>query len=68
MFHCTPTVNQTLIPPSSDVRNSSELLIQVFDQRKFKRQDQGFLGSVSVKVGDVLDLNAGGHGACCAVV
>ncbi|KAI0030488.1 hypothetical protein K488DRAFT_54121, partial [Vararia minispora EC-137] len=44
-----------------DVRPDSSLLIQVFDQRKFKRQDQGFLGSVNVRVGDVLDLDAGGH-------
>ncbi|VDB98127.1 unnamed protein product [Peniophora sp. CBMAI 1063] len=62
----TAILKKTLTPYWNEsfdinVRSSSELLIQVFDQRKFKRQDQGFLGSVSVKVGDVLDLNAGGH-------
>ncbi|KAI0319606.1 hypothetical protein OF83DRAFT_1281822 [Amylostereum chailletii] len=44
-----------------DVHRNSKISIQVFDQRKFRRQDQGFLGSVSVKVGDVLDIDAGGH-------
>jgi len=34
----------------------------VFDQRKFKRNDQGFLGSVSITVGDLLNLNQGGSG------
>ncbi|KAH8990413.1 hypothetical protein EDB86DRAFT_3191456 [Lactarius hatsudake] len=42
------------------VRESSKIQIQVFDQRKFKRNDQGFLGSVSITVGDVLNLNQGG--------
>ncbi|KAH9020059.1 HECT-domain-containing protein [Lactarius hengduanensis] len=44
----------------SSVRESSKIQIQVFDQRKFKRNDQGFLGSVSITVGDVLNLNQGG--------
>ena len=38
------------------VRDSSNIQIEVFDQRKYKRYDQGCLGSVSIKVGDVLDL------------
>ena len=37
--------------------------VQIFDQRKFKRRDQGFLGVVNVPVSDVLDLDLGGHGS-----
>lgn len=38
------------------------IAVQIFDQRKFKRRDQGFLGVVNVRVSDVLDLELGGHG------
>lgn len=38
------------------------IAVQIFDQRKFKRRDQGFLGVVNIRVGDVLDLELGGHG------
>jgi hypothetical protein len=34
----------------------------VFDQRKFKRKDQGFLGVINIKVADVIDLDSGGQG------
>lgn len=44
------------------VKDSSVVAVQVFDQRKFKRKDQGFLGVVNLKVSDVLDLVLGGHG------
>lgn len=47
----------------SMVKESSVVAVQIFDQRKFKRRDQGFLGVVNVKVSDVLDLELGGHGA-----
>ncbi|KAI6028340.1 hypothetical protein F5J12DRAFT_959304 [Pisolithus orientalis] len=40
---------------------SSVVAVQIFDQRKFKRRDQGFLGVVNVRVSDVLDLDLGGH-------
>ena len=46
----------------STVNDSSVVAVQTFDQRKFKRRDQGFLGVVNVKVSDVLDLGLGGHG------
>ncbi|KAI0294622.1 hypothetical protein B0F90DRAFT_1890995, partial [Multifurca ochricompacta] len=49
----TPYWNETF---EFTVQESSRIQIQVFDQRKFKRNDQGFLGSVSIKVGDVLNL------------
>ena len=44
------------------VKESSVVAVQIFDQRKFKRRDQGFLGVVNVRVSDVLDLELGGHG------
>ena len=44
------------------VKESSVVAVQIFDQRKFKRRDQGFLGVVNVRVGNVLDLELGGHG------
>ncbi len=46
----------------STVRESFKILIQVFDQRKFKRNDGGFLGFVSITVGGVLNINEGGSG------
>lgn len=48
---------------SSTVKDSSVIAVQIFDQRKFKRRDQGFLGVVNIRVSDVLDLEIGGHGA-----
>ena len=46
----------------STVKDSSVVAVQIFDQRKFKRRDQGFLGVVNVRVSDVLDLELDGHG------
>ena len=40
----------------------SILAIQIFDQKKFKKKDQGFLGVINVRIGDVLDLEIGGDG------
>lgn len=40
----------------------SILAVQIFDQKKFKKKDQGFLGVVNVRVGSVVDLDAGGDG------
>lgn len=37
-----------------DINENSILTIQVFDQKKFKKKDQGFLGVVNVRAGDVL--------------
>lgn len=37
---------------------NSILVIQVFDQKKFKKKDQGFLGVVNVRIGDVIDLSS----------
>jgi hypothetical protein len=38
------------------------LAVQIFDQKKFKKKDQGFLGVVNVRIGNVIDLDAGGDG------
>jgi len=38
------------------------LAVQIFDQKKFKKKDQGFLGVINVRVGSVIDLDAGGDG------
>jgi hypothetical protein len=48
--------------PDSNVKDSSVVAVQVFDQRKFKRKDQGFLGVINIKVADVIDLDSGGQG------
>lgn len=57
-----------LIALVSLVKDSSVVAVQIFDQRKFKRRDQGFLGVVNIRVSDVLDLGLGGHGAFCLCV
>ncbi len=50
-------VGSTLSSLHSTFRESSKIQIQVFDQRRFKRDNQGF-GFVSITVGDVLNLTA----------
>lgn len=47
----------------STVKESSVIAVQIFDQRKFKRRDQGFLGVVNVRVSDVLDFELEAQGA-----
>ncbi|KAJ7651279.1 kinase-like domain-containing protein [Roridomyces roridus] len=42
------------------VNKSSVIAIQIFDQRDFKKQDQGFLGLVKFRVGDFVDLEQDG--------
>jgi hypothetical protein len=44
-----------LINPSK-VNEDSILAIQVFDQKKFKKKDQGFLGVINIRIGDVIEL------------
>ena len=44
------------------VKRSSVVTVQIFDQCKFKRRDQGFLGFVEIRVTDYLDLELGGQG------
>jgi len=38
------------------VNEDSILAIQVFDQKKFKKKDQGFLGVINIRIGDVIEL------------
>ena len=40
----------------------SILAIQIFDQKKFKKKDQGFLGVINIRIGDVMDMDMGGDG------
>jgi hypothetical protein len=47
---------------SRKATEDSILAIQIFDQKKFKKKDQGFLGVINVRVGDVIDLDIGGDG------
>ncbi len=44
------------------VTEESILAVQIFDHKKFKKKDQGFLGVINVRIGSVIDLDAGGDG------
>lgn len=46
----------------STVRRSSTIVIQIFDQKRFKKRDQGFLGLVRLGGDEVLAFSANGHG------
>ncbi|THH19669.1 hypothetical protein EUX98_g8726 [Antrodiella citrinella] len=64
--HTTSVIKKTLNPYWNEsfditVKDSSVIAVQIFDQKKFKRRDQGFLGVVNVRVSDVIDLDLGGH-------
>ena len=41
---------------SSKANEDSILAVQVFDQKKFKKKDQGFLGVINIRIGDVIEL------------
>ncbi|EME44674.1 hypothetical protein DOTSEDRAFT_72208 [Dothistroma septosporum NZE10] len=61
----TGVIKKTLNPywnESFDMRVTEEsiLAVQIFDQKKFKKKDQGFLGVVNVRIGSVIDMDAGG--------
>lgn len=51
-----PTSEAAGLTSSSKVNEDSILAVQVFDQKKFKKKDQGFLGVINVRVGDVMEL------------
>ncbi|KAI1633454.1 HECT-domain-containing protein [Biscogniauxia mediterranea] len=60
----TQVSKRTLNPywnESFDFRASEDaiLAVQVFDQKKFKKKDQGFLGVINVRIGDVIELAEG---------
>ncbi|KAJ9642428.1 hypothetical protein H2201_004823 [Coniosporium apollinis] len=61
----TSVIKKTLNPywnESFDMRATEDsiLAVQIFDQKKFKKKDQGFLGVINVRIGSVIDLDAGG--------
>ncbi|ORE11738.1 E3 ubiquitin-protein ligase RSP5 [Rhizopus microsporus var. microsporus] len=63
--HTTTVMKKTLNPYWNEsfdlkVSNESVIAVQVFDQKKFKRKDQGFLGVINVQVSSVFDLDVGG--------
>ncbi|CAD6577622.1 MAG: E3 ubiquitin-protein ligase pub1 [Cyphobasidiales sp. Tagirdzhanova-0007] len=62
----TAAVKKTLNPYWNEafdvtVNDSSVITVQIFDQKKFKRKDQGFLGVINLKVSQSLDLDLGGE-------
>ncbi|KAF4551761.1 PE3 ubiquitin-protein ligase hulA-like protein [Elsinoe fawcettii] len=62
----TGVIKKTLNPywnESFDMKATEEsiLAVQIFDQKKFKKKDQGFLGVVNVRVGSIIDLDVGGE-------
>lgn len=46
----------------SKATEDSILAVQVFDQKKFKKKDQGFLGVINIRIGDVIELADGADG------
>ncbi|KAF9077780.1 hypothetical protein BDP27DRAFT_1413468 [Rhodocollybia butyracea] len=44
------------------VRQSSMLAIQVFDHKKFKKRDQGFLGVINIPAAEAISLATSNHG------
>jgi hypothetical protein len=44
---------------SRRANEDSILAVQIFDQKKFKKKDQGFLGVINVRVGDLVDFSSG---------
>ncbi len=41
---------------NSKANEDSILAVQVFDQKKFKKKDQGFLGVINIRIGDAIEL------------
>lgn len=54
-----------MLTSSRKVTEESILIVQIFDQKKFKKKDQGFLGVINVRIGTVIDLELGGDGPFC---
>ncbi|KAL0961110.1 hypothetical protein HGRIS_006087 [Hohenbuehelia grisea] len=55
----SPAWNQTFV---IEVRESSSITVQVFDHRKFKKRDQGFLGVLNLSGSEVLASAAENRG------
>jgi hypothetical protein len=43
---------------SRRANEDSILAVQIFDQKKFKKKDQGFLGVINVRIGDIIDFSS----------
>ncbi|KAF7904904.1 uncharacterized protein EAF01_005426 [Botrytis porri] len=59
----TAVIKRTLNPYWNEIfdlraNEDSILAVQIFDQKKFKKKDQGFLGVINVRVGDVIDFSS----------
>jgi E3 ubiquitin-protein ligase NEDD4 len=39
------------------------IAVQIFDQKKFKKKDQGFLGVINIQMGSVFSVDTGGEGS-----
>ena len=46
-----------------EVKDSSIVTVQIFDQKKFKKKDQGFLGVINIPIAQAVDLDLGAEGA-----
>ncbi|KAJ1887420.1 hypothetical protein LPJ66_009130, partial [Kickxella alabastrina] len=63
----TKALKRTLSPYWNEmfevrVKPTSVITVQVFDQRKFKKQGQGFLGVINVQISQHIDVEVGGEG------
>jgi len=64
--HTTSVIKKTLNPYWNEtfeirVTDDSLIAIQIFDQKKFKKKDQGFLGVINIKVSQHIDMDIGGE-------
>ncbi|GAA5996135.1 NEDD4 family E3 ubiquitin-protein ligase [Rhodotorula paludigena] len=62
----TTAIKKTLNPYWNEsfdveVKDSSVLTVQIFDQKKFKKKDQGFLGVINLPIAQAVDLDLGGE-------
>ena len=49
------------------MNEDSILAVQVFDQKKFKKKDQGFLGVINIRIGDIIELAPNADGTAPGV-
>ncbi|KAJ1957604.1 hypothetical protein GGI12_004980 [Dipsacomyces acuminosporus] len=66
-MHTTTALKRTLSPYWNEsfevqVKPSSVITAQVFDQKKFKKRGQGFLGVINVQVSQYINVETGGEG------
>ncbi|KAI8052802.1 E3 ubiquitin-protein ligase RSP5 [Syncephalis plumigaleata] len=62
----TQVIKRTLNPYWNEnfllhVTDESMIAVQIFDQKKFKKKDQGFLGVINVQMGSVFSVDTGGE-------